>query len=143
MMRAMTGHIEPTASQLERFVGDDPGISPVMLNLLRYRDTADYSAVPELDPGRPVTGREAYAAYSEAVLPILAGLGGGIEMFGACHGTLIGPDGDEWDDIVLVRYPSTQAFVGMVTSEEYRAIQGHRTAALADSRLVRTGAARP
>jgi uncharacterized protein (DUF1330 family) len=139
----MTGHIEPTPAQLERFIAEDPGGSPVMLNLLRFLDTADYSGSPELDPGRPVTGQEAYASYSEAVLPILAGVGGGIEMFGACHGTLIGPDGEAWDDIVLVRYPSTAAFVQMVTSPEYQAIQGHRTAALADSRLVRTAAVRP
>jgi uncharacterized protein (DUF1330 family) len=140
-MTAMTGHIEPTAAQLERFIAEDPGVSPVMLNLLRYRDTADYTECPELDPGRPVTGREAYTSYTEGVLPILAGLGGGIEMFGGCHGTLIGPQGEEWDDIVLVRYPSTAAFVQMVSSPEYQAIQGHRSAALADSRLVRTTAA--
>lgn len=138
----MTGHIEPTPAQLERFIAEDPGGSPVMLNLLRFLDTADYSGSPELDPGRAVTGQEAYASYSDAVLPILAGVGGSIEMFGGCHGTLIGPEGEEWDDIVLVRYPSTAAFVQMVTSPEYQAIQGHRTAALADSRLVRTAAVR-
>lgn len=138
----MTGHIEPTRSQLERFIADDPGGPAVMLNLLRYREEADYAEHPDLDPGRPVTGREAYTAYSDAVLPILAGVGGGIEMFGACQGTLIGPEGEEWDDIVLVRYPSTSAFVQMVSSPEYQAIQGHRAAALADSRLVRTGAIR-
>ena len=141
-IRAMTGHIEPTAAQLERFIADDPGGSPVMLNLLRYRDTADYSGSPELDPRRPVTGREAYGSYSDAVLPILAAVGGGIEMLGGCHGTLIGPDPEVWDDIVLVRYPSTAAFVQMVTSPEYQAIQGHRSAALADSRLVRSSAVR-
>jgi uncharacterized protein (DUF1330 family) len=115
----------------------------VMLNLLRYREVADYSATPELDPGTPCSGREAYGRYSEAVLPLLAALGGGIEMFGPCHATLIGPEDEEWDDIVLARYPGVAAFVGMVTSPEYRAIAGHRTAALADSRLVPTGAIRP
>lgn len=138
----MSGHIEPTPEQLQRFVVDDPGGSPVMLNLLRYRETADYDASPELDPGAPISGREAYQRYSEGVLPILAGLGGAIEMFGGCHGTLIGPDAETWDDIVLVRYPSTATFVAMVSSAEYQAIQGHRTAALSDSRLVRTSATR-
>lgn len=138
----MSGHTEPTAEQLERFIVDDPGGSPVMLNLLRYRETADYAESPELDSGTPISGREAYQRYSDGVLPILAGVGGAIEMFGGCHGTLIGPDGETWDDIVLVRYPSTTAFVEMVSSAEYQAIQGHRTAALADSRLVRTSAVR-
>ena len=61
---------------------------------------------------------------------------------GPCHGTLIGPTDEARDEIVLVRYPDTAAFVGMVSSAEYQAITGHRTAALADSRLVRTTAAR-
>ena len=131
--------------RLVRSAGTPPGTTApvVMLNLLRHREVADYSATPELDPGTPCSGREAYGRYSEAVLPLLAGLGGGIEMFGPCHGTLIGPEHEERHDIVLARYTSVAAFVGMVTSPEYGAIAGHRLAALADSRLVPTGAARP
>lgn len=138
----MTGHVEPTTEQLAAFLADDPGSPIVMLNLLRYRDEADYTEAPDLAPEAPISGREAYQRYSEGVLPILAGIGGGIELFGPCHGTLIGPADEAWDEIVLVRYPDTAAFVGMVSSAEYQAITGHRTAALADSRLVRTTAAR-
>lgn len=138
----MTGHVEPTTEQLAAFLADDPGGPVVMLNLLRYRDQADYTEEPELAPETPITGREAYQRYSEGVLPILAGIGGAIELFGPCHGTLIGPVDEAWDEIVLVRYPDTAAFVGMVSSAEYQAVTGHRSAALADSRLVRTMAAR-
>lgn len=138
----MTGHVEPTTEQLAAFLAEDPGSPIVMLNLLRYRDEADYSEAPDLAPEAPISGREAYQRYSEGVLPILASIDAGIELFGPCHGTLIGPADEAWDEIVLVRYPSTAAFVGMVTSPEYEAITGHRTAALADSRLVRTTAAR-
>lgn len=138
----MSGHVEPTTDQLAAFLADDPGSPIVMLNLLRYRDEADYAEAPELAPEVPISGREAYQRYSEGVLPILAGIDAGIELFGPCHGTLIGPADEAWDEIVLVRYPNTAAFVGMVSSPEYQAITGHRTAALADSRLVRTTAAR-
>ncbi len=141
-MSAMTGHVEPTTEQLAQFLANDPGGTVVMLNLLRYLDEADYSEAADLAPESPISGREAYQRYSEGVLPILAGIGGSIEMLGGCHGTLIGPDDEQWDDIVLVRYPDTTAFVSMVSSAEYVAIQGHRTAALADSRLVRTTATR-
>ena len=34
-----------------------------MLNLLRFRDVADYSANPELMPEQPITGAEAYQKY--------------------------------------------------------------------------------
>ncbi len=138
----MTGHVEPTTEQLARFLADDPGGTVVMLNLLRYLEVADYSEAAGLAPESPISGREAYQRYSEGVLPILAGIGGSIEMMGACHGTLIGREDEQWDDIVLVRYPDSTAFVSMVSSAEYVAIQGHRTAALADSRLVRTTATR-
>ena len=40
--------------------------------------------------------------------------------------------------IILVRYPSPSAFLDMVTTPDYQSLSGHRTAALADSRLVPT-----
>lgn len=138
----MTGHIEPSNQQFMQFITEDPGVAPVMLYLLRYREIADYSASPDLDPGRPVTGREAYATFSEVALPLLDGVGGTIEMAGRCHGTLIGPDDETWDDILLLRFPSSAAFVQLVSSPEYLAVEGHRIAALADSRQVRTSATR-
>ena len=38
--------------------------------------------------------------------------------------------------LALVRYPSRAAFLRMVKSDAYQAIMPHRTAALADSRLI-------
>ena len=137
----MRRHIEPSTEQLERLLSAG-GEGPVtMLNLLRYAEVADYSASPALDPGRSVSGRDAYAAYSAGVLPILAALGGELVLFGSCRNTVIGPPDEEWDDIALIRYPDLGSFTTMVSSEEYRAIAGHRSAALLDSRLVPTDAA--
>ena len=56
----------------------------------------------------------------------------------ACGSTVIGPADEQWDVLILVRYPSPTAFIDMVTTPEYQALSGHRTAALADSRLVPT-----
>ncbi len=52
--------------------------------------------------------------------------------------TPIAVDGEEWDDALLVRYPSKQAFLGMVTKPDYQKDAVHRTAALLDSRLIAT-----
>ena len=57
---------------------------------------------------------------------------------GAARFTLIGPDDERWDDAVLVEYPTKQAFLEMVMKPEYQASAVHRTAALADSRLICT-----
>ena len=52
--------------------------------------------------------------------------------------SVIAPDTEEWDETVLVQYPSREAFLGMIESEAYLAISPHRTAALLDSRLIAT-----
>ena len=39
---------------------------------------------------------------------------------------------------MLVRYPSTTAFLSMLADPEYQAATVHRSAALADSRLIGT-----
>jgi uncharacterized protein (DUF1330 family) len=64
--------------------------------------------------------------------------GGKILWFGNVAQIVIGPDTERWDDAVLVQYPSRQAFITMVTRPDYLAASVHRTAALADSRLIAT-----
>ena len=98
--------VEPTASQIQAFAAQTDDTSPfIMLNLLRYREQADY-----------VDGTVCFA--------------------GAAQTVVIGPEGEQWDDVFLIQYPSRQAFFDMLSSEQYRAIGYHRTAALDDSRLV-------
>jgi len=52
--------------------------------------------------------------------------------------TLIAPEAEEWDDALLVEYPSRAAFLEMVSQPEYLAAAPHRSAALEDSRLIAT-----
>ncbi len=125
-------HIEPTIEQLSRFQDHGPDGEIVMLNLLKFRDVAAYKA----DAGEPSrSGAEAYGVYSETALRKVAGVGGSIVLGSPAHAALIGPDG-EWDVVALVKYPSRQAFLTMVSDPEYQACTHHRTAALADSRLI-------
>ena len=56
----------------------------VMLNLLRFRDVADYSATPELEPAEPISGREAYQKYIDHTLPLLKESGGDLVFLGRC-----------------------------------------------------------
>jgi uncharacterized protein (DUF1330 family) len=62
-------------------------------------------------------------------------VGGGVFFMSPAHAPVIGPEG-EWDVVLLVQYPSRQAFLTMVADPEYQACAHHRTAALADSRLI-------
>lgn len=62
-------YLEPTQESGRAFVmrGMQGGV--VMLNLLRFRETADYSANLELAPKTPISGAEAFDHYICHTLP--------------------------------------------------------------------------
>ena len=108
----------------------------VMLNLLRFREVADYSANPELAPDEPISGQEAYQKYSDITMPHLIKSGGSVVFLGEGGLFLIGPSDERWDVALLVRQKSLADFMAFTTNEGYLAGMGHRTAALEDSRLL-------
>jgi len=108
----------------------------VMLNLLRFRAQADYSATPHLAPTEPIDGATAYQRYVEHTLPLLRKSGGDVIFFGRGGAFLIGPAHERWDAALLVRQRSVADFMAFASDKEYLAGVGHRTAALADSRLL-------
>lgn len=107
-----------------------------MLNLLRFRDVADYSATPELAPPRPIRGAEAFQRYIEHALPYLRESGGELLFLGNGGAFLIGPPQERWDMTMLVRQQNVESFFAFASHEAYLAGIGHRTAALEDSRLL-------
>ena len=107
-----------------------------MLNLLRFREVADYSSAPELAPDRPISGGEAYQLYIEHTLPYLQESGGELVFLGHGGPYLIGPPDERWDAVMLIRQRSVDSFVAFASNEAYLAGMGHRTAALEDSRLL-------
>lgn len=128
-------HIEPTQDDVAAMLARGIEGPVEMLNLLRLREVADYSRSPELDPGEQVSGAQAYATYGAHTGPHLQAVGGSVVVAGEGAGPLIGPADERWDLVLVVRYPSVEAFLSMATNEEYLAGVGHRTAALEDSRL--------
>ncbi|MFW0794386.1 DUF1330 domain-containing protein [Gordonia sp. CPCC 205515] len=132
--------IDPRRGQL-RTVTELPADQPItMLNLLRFREVADYSNAGDLAPAKPISGADAYRVYSRGALAHLEKAGAEVVLQGDCGPTVIGPIDESWDSILVVRYPSPAAFVEMVTSPEYQSLTRHRTAAVADSRLIATTA---
>jgi uncharacterized protein (DUF1330 family) len=55
---------------------------------------------------------------------------------GRADSVVIGGDADDWDAVILVEYPSRQAFLEMTSSRQYREVSKDRSAGLADSRLI-------
>ena len=107
-----------------------------MLNLLRFREWADYSGFPELAPPPPVSGRDAYERYIAHTMPFLAATGGSVQFVGVGGHNLVGPEDERWDLVMLIRQASVQDFLAFATNDAYLAGIGHRTAALEDSRLL-------
>jgi uncharacterized protein (DUF1330 family) len=108
----------------------------VMLNLLRFREVADYSANPELAPPAPISGAEAYDRYIVHTLPYLKKSGGDLLFMGTGGQFLIGPNDESWDLALLVRQTSVESFMAFAANEAYLSGLGHRTAAVVDTRLL-------
>lgn len=108
----------------------------VMLNLLKFKDIADYSEHPELHDGLEITGREAYQRYIDQTLPLLKEKGGEIIFSGDSGSFLIGPPDEKWDLVLLIKQQSLANLMSMANDPKYKSILGHRDAALEDSRLL-------
>lgn len=129
-------YLQPTQESGRAFVTRHIAGEVVMLNLLRFRDIADYSAAPELAPPQPISGAEAFQRYIDHTLPHLRESGGDLLFLGNGGGFLIGPENERWDMAMLVRQRSVESFLSFASHGPYLAGIGHRTAALEDSRLL-------
>lgn len=130
----MSRHVDPEREQFEAFKALPRDEPVTMLNLVRFRDRADYA------DGREATGAAAYAAYGRESAPVFRRVGGEIAWRGRPDNVLIGPADERWDLVFIARYPTAGAFLEMVTDPVYREAVKHRQAAVLDSRLIRCAA---
>lgn len=107
-----------------------------MLNLLRFKEIADYSAFPNLAPSQEISGAEAYQRYLKHTWDIIQQYGSKIIFQGKGASFTIGPSDEYWDLVLLVEHRSVQDFLSFAQNQDYLAIAGHRTAALEDARLL-------
>lgn len=133
----MTGvYLDPSDATIAHLIERQFDGPVTMLNLLRFRDVADYSADPHLRPPQPITGSEAFDRYIAHTLPFLEASGGSLTLLADGGHVFIGPPDERWDLVMLVRQASIESFVAFADDPAYLAGLGHRTAALTDSRLL-------
>jgi len=111
----------PNADAFQSFMSRADKGPVVMQNLLKFKAAG---------------GAELYGRYMEAVVPHLRKVGGRVLYLGQPDELLIGSE--TWDSLILVEYPTRGAFVAMVTSPEYQAIQRLRDESLERSVLYAT-----
>ena len=115
--------VDPVGADLKRYLAEDPGGPVVMLNLLRYRTEG---------------GRERYADYVEHFQRTSAPFGAEVLYVGDGSTALVAEPGQSWDAVLLVRYPSRQAFSDMVRDPAYQQGSHLRTEALEEAVLQAT-----
>ena len=126
--------VYPPGPQAMAFFGAEEDGPFVMVNLLKFKERAEYPDGSASD----LTGRQAYAIYGEEVSKLVEGLGGSIRFSGHVTSILLGEVDELWDAVALAEYPSLAAFKAMATSPEMHAIEHHRVAGLAGQLNIRT-----
>ena len=120
----MSNAVDTRPLNLNAFAELPPDAPVVMINLLKFNDAG---------------GRERYLQYGREVQPHLDRVGASVRYAGTAPVNVIG-DGDRpwWDAILIVEYPTPQAFVDMVVDPGYQQVHEHRAAALEKGDLTAT-----
>jgi uncharacterized protein (DUF1330 family) len=120
----------PPNAEAFKSLAEDAERGPiVMLNLLRFAGRVEGAA-----DGGESSGRESYARYTEEARKQIERRGGRMLWLGQVRHTMIGRE--EWDVVALVEYPNGRAFLDMLQDRDYQEAGKHRSAGLADTRLI-------
>lgn len=112
--------IRPNPKQFQELAQSAEKVPVVMLNLLKFKRRAD-------DGG---SGAAAYKRYGDAAVRMIEETGGRVLWQGRADQVLIGDETQDWDSVVLVEYPSRQAFLEMVARPDYLKSHEHRESGL-------------
>ncbi len=120
----MAEQVVPNTDPRELLAGLAPGEPVVMINLLHFKE-------PD--------GVGHYRSYAQGVVTHLEAAGGRVLYSGSAKAFVIG-DGERpwWDAILVVEYPSPDAFLKMVSDPDYLEVHTHREAALDRAELIAT-----
>ena len=131
----IVNEVTPTdPAQLAGFVEPGPDGPIYMLNLLKFKNMAEYVDGRDTD----LTGPEAYAIYGAAVVPMVMEHGGRLVFSGMVSWLMLGQADDMWDQVAVVEYPNRAALLAMSSSDAYAEISVHRTAGLAGQLNIET-----
>ena len=119
-------HLRPNKAQMEEFFEGDTETEITMLNLLKFKEKAEY------EDGRDtnLSGKEAYMIYGIEVQEHLKKVGGEIVFGGEISRLMLGEVEDLWDNVAVARYPSRTAMLEMMMDPDYQESEKHRSAGL-------------
>lgn len=115
------GDVKNNQDQFEELAANTNQEPFVMLNLLKFKDQA---------------GRESYFRYIKESGPYVEEVGGKVIYFGKAKELLNGEE--TWDVLMLVQYPSRNAFLKMANNPGYIKVHEYRKDALERAVLYST-----
>ena len=105
--------LSPNDEQLNGFVEGDVETPIAMVNLLKFKEKAEYEDGRETN----LSGAEAYAIYGEKVQECLKKVGAEMTFSGVVSRLMLGEVEDLWDSVAIARYPSRKAMLEMIMDQ--------------------------
>ena len=124
----------PNEEQMAGFLEGDTETPIKMVNLLKFKDKADYKDGRQTS----LSGKEAYQIYVDEVQGHLEKVGGQSIFFGEVESLMLGEVEELWDWVAIAKYPSRKAMLEMVMDSEYQKSEEHRSAGLAGQLNIET-----
>ena len=124
----------PNEEQMAGFLEGDTETPIKMVNLLKFKDKADYKDGRQTS----LSGKEAYQIYADEVQGHLEKVGGKSIFFGEVERLMLGEVEELWDWVAIAEYPSRKAMLEMVMDSEYQKSEEHRSAGLAGQLNIET-----
>lgn len=116
----------PNAEQLRGFMEPGPEGPIYMVNLLKFRDKAEYADGRETS----LSGAEAYGLYAVEVEKLLREVGGEAIFGATVERMMLGEIDELWDKVAIAMYPSRAAMFEMMQMPKMHEISVHRAAGL-------------
>ena len=116
----------PNDEQMKGFMEGDIDTPIYMVNLLKFKDKAEYEDGRETN----LTGEEAYSIYGLEVQEHLKKVDAELIFSGKVERMMLGEVGELWDVIAIAKYPSRKAMMEMIMDADYQESEKHRAAGL-------------
>ena len=126
--------VMPNEKQMEEFLEEGNDEPIFMVNLLKFKEKAEYPDKRETE----LSGREAYAIYGAEVVKHLEKVGGK-PIFGSdVIRLMLGEVEELWDQVAIAMYPNRKAMLKMISDPDYIESAQHRVAGLAGQLNIET-----
>ncbi len=126
--------VMPNEKQMEEFLDEGHDEPIFMVNLLKFKDRAEYPDKRESN----LSGKEAYAIYSKEVVGHLEKVGGKPIFGSEVTRLMLGEVEDLWDQVAIAMYPNRKAMLKMISDPDYIKSAQHRVAGLAGQLNIET-----